>query len=879
MKASEIRRKFLDFFASKGHKIEPSAPLVPIDDPSLLWINAGMAPLKKYFDGRLVPDNPRIANAQKCIRTNDIENVGKTARHHTLFEMLGNFSIGDYFKEEAITWAWEFLTGKEWIGFDPDRLSVTIHPEDDEAFEIWHKKIGLPEERIIRHEDNFWDIGEGPCGPCSEIFYDRGEHLNHTATSPEELYPGGENERYLEVWNLVFSQFNHNPDGTYTELPKKNIDTGMGLERMASILQDVPTNFDTDLFRPIIDRTAELSGLRYGDDREQDVAFKVIADHVRAVTFAIGDGALPGNEGRGYVIRRLLRRAVRYGKVLGIDRPFLHELVPVVGAIMGDYYPEVVEKADLIRRVIRTEEERFHETLEEGLSLLQELVDAAKREGRDTITGEEAFRLYDTYGFPLDLTEDFAAEQGLKVDRDGFETEMAKQRERARAARGELSGMRVQGGVLGDLTVESAFVGYDRLEVETRVAALVKDDALVNEVAEGDTAQVILAETPFYAESGGQVADKGRIVGPNGELEVEDVQKGPNGQHVHTVRVVRGRVCVGDAVTAAVDRAARADIVKNHTATHLLHKALKEVLGEHANQAGSLVAPDRLRFDFTHFSALTDEELQRIERRVNEQIWKQIDVTIFHTELEKAKAMGAMALFGEKYGDVVRVVQVGDYSLELCGGCHVRNTAEIGLFKIVSESGIGAGTRRIEAVTGRHAYAYLNEQLDLLRTAADMLKAGHVGDVPARIQHLQEELRELERQNESLQARLSRLEAQTLAERAETVEGVKVIAAKVSGVDMDGLRTLCDELKKKLGSGIVVLGTAGEGKVNLVAGVTADLVQRGFHAGKLVKEVAARCGGGGGGRPDMAQAGGRQPQRLDEALAYVKEFVRTVQVG
>ncbi|GAB6934332.1 alanine--tRNA ligase [Calditerricola yamamurae] len=879
MKASEIRRKFLDFFASKGHKIEPSAPLVPIDDPSLLWINAGMAPLKKYFDGRLVPDNPRIANAQKCIRTNDIENVGKTARHHTLFEMLGNFSIGDYFKEEAITWAWEFLTGKEWIGFDPDRLSVTIHPEDDEAFEIWHKKIGLPEERIIRHEDNFWDIGEGPCGPCSEIFYDRGEHLNHTAASPEELYPGGENERYLEVWNLVFSQFNHNPDGTYTELPKKNIDTGMGLERMASILQDVPTNFDTDLFRPIIDRTAELSGLRYGVDREQDVAFKVIADHVRAVTFAIGDGALPGNEGRGYVIRRLLRRAVRYGKVLGIDRPFLHELVPVVGAIMGDYYPEVVEKADLIRRVIRTEEERFHETLEEGLSLLQELVDAAKREGRDTITGEEVFRLYDTYGFPLDLTEDFAAEQGLKVDRDGFETEMAKQRERARAARGELSGMRVQGGVLGDLTVESAFVGYDRLEVETRVAALVKDDALVNEVAEGDTAQVILAETPFYAESGGQVADKGRIVGPNGELEVEDVQKGPNGQHVHTVRVVRGRVCVGDAVTAAVDRAARADIVKNHTATHLLHKALKEVLGEHANQAGSLVAPDRLRFDFTHFSALTDEELQRIERRVNEQIWKQIDVTIFHTELEKARAMGAMALFGEKYGDVVRVVQVGDYSLELCGGCHVRNTAEIGLFKIVSESGIGAGTRRIEAVTGRHAYAYLNEQLDLLRTAADMLKAGHVGDVPARIQHLQEELRELERQNESLQARLSRLEAQTLAERAETVEGVKVIAAKVSGVDMDGLRTLCDELKKKLGSGIVVLGTAGEGKVNLVAGVTADLVQRGFHAGKLVKEVAARCGGGGGGRPDMAQAGGRQPQRLDEALAYVKEFVRTVQVG
>jgi len=879
MKASEIRRKFLDFFASKGHKIEPSAPLVPIDDPSLLWINAGMAPLKKYFDGRLVPDNPRIANAQKCIRTNDIENVGKTARHHTLFEMLGNFSIGDYFKEEAITWAWEFLTGKEWIGFDPDRLSVTIHPEDDEAFEIWHKKIGLPEERIIRHEDNFWDIGEGPCGPCSEIFYDRGEHLNHTAASPEELYPGGENERYLEVWNLVFSQFNHNPDGTYTELPKKNIDTGMGLERMASILQDVPTNFDTDLFRPIIDRTAELSGLRYGVDREQDVAFKVIADHVRAVTFAIGDGALPGNEGRGYVIRRLLRRAVRYGKVLGIDRPFLHELVPVVGAIMGDYYPEVVEKADLIRRVIRTEEERFHETLEEGLSLLQELVDAAKREGRDTITGEEAFRLYDTYGFPLDLTEDFAAEQGLKVDRDGFETEMAKQRERARAARGELSGMRVQGGVLGDLTVESAFVGYDRLEVETRVAALVKADALVNEVAEGDTAQVILAETPFYAESGGQVADKGRIVGPNGELEVEDVQKGPNGQHVHTVRVVRGRVRVGDAVTAAVDRAARADIVKNHTATHLLHKALKEVLGEHANQAGSLVAPDRLRFDFTHFSALTDEELQRIERRVNEQIWKQIDVTIFHTELEKAKAMGAMALFGEKYGDVVRVVQVGDYSLELCGGCHVRNTAEIGLFKIVSESGIGAGTRRIEAVTGRHAYAYLNEQLDLLRTAADMLKAGHVGDVPARIQHLQEELRELERQNESLQARLSRLEAQTLAERAETVEGVKVIAAKVSGVDMDGLRTLCDELKKKLGSGIVVLGTAGEGKVNLVAGVTADLVQRGFHAGKLVKEVAARCGGGGGGRPDMAQAGGRQPQRLDEALAYVKEFVRTVQVG
>ncbi|GED13710.1 alanine--tRNA ligase [Aneurinibacillus migulanus] len=871
MSAAEIRQKFLDFFVSKGHRVEPSAPLIPIDDASLLWINSGVATLKKYFDGRVIPENPRITNSQKSIRTNDIENVGKTARHHTFFEMLGNFSIGDYFKEEAIVWAWEFLTSPEWIGFDPEKLSITIHPEDDEAYEIWNKKVGVPDERIVRLEGNFWDIGEGPCGPNSEIFYDRGEKYGNDP-SDLELYPGGENERYLEIWNLVFSQYNHNPDGSYTPLPKKNIDTGMGLERMASVIQDVENNFETDLLFPIIESTCDIAGIKYGESQEKDVALKVIADHSRTVVFAIGDGALPSNEGRGYVIRRLLRRAVRYGKVLGVDKSFLYTLTPIVGEIMKAYYPEVLEKRDFIERVIKNEEERFHETLNEGLHILEQMVQAAKQAGQTQISGPEAFKLYDTYGFPFDLTEDFAAEQGMTVDREGFDTAMEEQRARARAARHDEDSMQVQGGALGDIKVKSEFVGYKELATSARVVAIVHEKESVDMAGAGTECQVILDRTPFYAESGGQVADKGVISAGQMQAKVQDTQKGPNGQNVHTILIESGTLKVGDMVEAVVDRASRADVIKNHTATHLLHQALKDVLGTHVNQAGSLVAPDRLRFDFSHFGAVTANELEEIERKVNEQVWRNIEVDITHKSLSEAKAMGAMALFGEKYGDEVRVVQVGDYSLELCGGCHVNNTAEIGLFKILSEAGIGAGTRRIEAATGRMAYEYLNEQLHTLKSVADELKTT-ITNVPQRIETLKGEMKGLERENESLRAKLSNLEASSLTEQVEEVKGVKVLTAKVNGVDMDNLRNMVDDLKTKLGSGIVVLGSVKDDKVNIVAGVTADLVQQGLHAGKAVKEVAVRCGGGGGGRPDMAQAGGKNPAQLAEALEFVKSWV------
>ncbi|SFF42388.1 alanyl-tRNA synthetase [Paenibacillus algorifonticola] len=870
MKASEIRAKWLAFFESKGHTIEPSASLVPHNDPSLLWINAGMAPLKAYFDGRVIPENPRITNSQKCIRTNDIENVGKTRRHHTFFEMLGNFSIGDYFKEEAITWAWEFLTGKEWIGFDPERLSVTVYPEDEEAYEFWNKKIGLPEERIYKLDENFWDIGEGPCGPCTEIFYDRGDKYGDL--NDPECWPGGENERFLEVWNLVFSQFNHNKDGSYTPLPNKNIDTGAGLERFASILQDVDSNFDTDLFMPIIERTCELAGVQYHVNDEHDVALKVIADHIRTVAFAVGDGVMPSNEGRGYIIRRLLRRAVRYGKTIGIDRPFLHELTATVGEVMGVYYDEVVSKREFIEKVIRTEEERFHETLSDGLALLTTLVDTARTAGGKEIGGEDAFRLYDTYGFPFDLTEDFAAENGLTVDRAGFDAAMEAQRERARAARQDTGGMKIQGGALGEFTVKSEFVGYNELVIESTITAIVQEDALIDSASEGSEVFVLLDRTPFYAESGGQIGDRGIISGQGFSLQVKDVTKAPHGQSVHHALVVSGTVKTGEKVQAAVAKAVREDVIKNHTATHLLHKALKEVLGTHVNQAGSLVEAERLRFDFSHFGSITDEELVEIERRVNEQIWNSTDVTITNKSLAEAKEMGAMALFGEKYGDVVRVVQVGDYSLELCGGCHVASTSQIGVFKLVSESGIGSGVRRIEAVTGRHAYSYTESQLDLLGQAAALLKSSN-GDVPKRIEALHVQVKELGRENESLQAKLSRIEAGSLEQQAKQVGEITVLSAQVNAPSMDALRGISDELKLKLPSAVIILGAVQEDKVSLVASVSADLVKKGLHAGKIIKEAAAVCGGSGGGRPDMAQAGGKDASKLEEALKLAEELV------
>lgn len=876
MKASEIRSKWLKFFESKGHKIEPSASLVPHNDPSLLWINAGMAPLKVYFDGREVPENPRLTNSQKCIRTNDIENVGKTRRHHTFFEMLGNFSIGDYFKEEAITWAWEFLTGKEWIGFDPERISVTVYAEDEEAFKLWNEKVGLPAERIIKlGDDNFWDIGEGPCGPCSEIFYDRGEAYGSDMSDPE-MYPGGENERWLEVWNLVFSQFNHNKDGSYTPLPNKNIDTGAGLERFASILQDVDSNFDTDLFQPIIQKTAQLAGVTYKDNVEQDIALKVIADHVRTVTFAVGDGVLPSNEGRGYIIRRLLRRAVRYGKTLGLDRPFLYELTETVGEIMGVYYPSVVDNREYIAKIIRTEEERFHETLSDGLAILGEISAKAKAEGLSNIAGADAFKLYDTYGFPFDLTEDFAAEQGLTVDREGFDAAMQEQRDRARAARHDGGSMKIQGGALADLTVKSEFVGYNDSVTESKILAIVVGDELVDVASEGAECQVILDTTPFYAESGGQVSDTGVLTGGSVTAKVKGLFKAPHGQHVHLVTVEAGELKVGESVRAEVDRAEREDIVKNHTATHLLHKALKEVLGGHVNQAGSLVEGARLRFDFSHFGAITPEELSDIEHRVNAQIWRGLDVVIENKPIDEAKAMGAMALFGEKYGNIVRVVQVGDYSLELCGGCHVSNTSQIGIFKLLSESGIGSGVRRIEAVTGRYAYQFTESQLDLLKQSAGLLKSS-LNDVPKRIEALHNQVRELSRENESLQSKLSATFAAELTSSVKTVgAGTQLLAVAVQAGNMDALRSTADELKSKLPDAVLVLGAAMDDKVNFVVSVPQDLVKKGFHAGKLVKEIAAVCGGGGGGRPDMAQAGGKDASKLNEALAKAEELVASL---
>ncbi|MCY9107453.1 alanine--tRNA ligase [Bacillus atrophaeus] len=872
--SAEVRQMFLDFFKEKGHAVEPSASLVPHEDPSLLWINSGVATLKKYFDGRVVPENPRIVNAQKSIRTNDIENVGKTARHHTFFEMLGNFSIGDYFKEEAITWAWEFLTSEKWIGFDEELLSVTVHPEDDEAYELWAKKIGVPEERIIRLEGNFWDIGEGPSGPNTEIFYDRGEAYGNDPADPE-LYPGGENDRYLEVWNLVFSEFNHNPDGTYTPLPKKNIDTGMGLERMVSVIQNVPTNFDTDLFMPIIKATETISGEAYGQDDVKNTAFKVIADHIRTVAFAVSDGALPSNEGRGYVLRRLLRRAVRYAKTININRPFMYDLVPVVAEIMVDFYPEVKEKEEFIAKVIKTEEERFHETLNEGLAILSEMIKKEKDKGSSLISGTDVFKLYDTYGFPVELTEEYAEDEQMKVDHKGFEDEMEKQRARARNARQDVGSMQVQGGALRDVTVRSTFVGYTNTKSDSSVVELLQDGELIEEAHEGETVQILLNETPFYAESGGQIGDKGYLRSAQAVVRITDVQKAPNGQNVHEGLVESGTLHKGMHVTAEVEDHMRSGVIKNHTATHLLHQALKDVLGTHVNQAGSLVTENRLRFDFSHFGQVTKEELERIEVIVNEKIWESIPVSIDLKPINEAKEMGAMALFGEKYGDIVRVVQVGGYSLELCGGCHVKNTAEIGLFKIVSESGIGAGTRRIEAVTGQGAYLEMNSQIGLLKQVAGELKT-NVKDVPKRVAALQADLKEAQRENESLLAKLGNAEAGAILSNVKDISGVKVLAEKVNAKDMNHLRTMVDELKAKLGSAVVVLGAVQNDKVNISAGVTKDLIDKGLHAGKLVKQAAEMCGGGGGGRPDMAQAGGKQPEKLQDALTSVEEWVKSV---
>lgn len=872
--SSEIRQLFLTFFKTKGHEIEASASLIPVDDPTLLWINSGVATLKKYFDGRIVPDNPRLANVQKSIRTNDIENVGYTPRHHTFFEMLGNFSIGDYFKKEAIEWAWEFLTDDQWLGLDQEKLSVTVHPEDDEAFQIWKNDIRLPEERIIRLEENFWDIGEGPSGPNTEIFYDRGEAYGNNPADPE-LYPGGENDRYLEIWNLVFSQFNHNPDGSYSPLPKRNIDTGMGLERVVSVLQETETNFETDLFLPIIKQIEKMTIFNYGETPEVDTAFKVIADHISTVSFAVSDGALPSNEGRGYVLRRLIRRAVRFAKQLDIEKPFMYQLVDVVAQIMESYYPEIKEKQDFIVNVVRTEEERFHETLHDGLLILETIIKQEQANQSNVFPGKEVFRLYDTYGFPKELTEEYVAEAGFTIDEEGFEEEMKLQRDRARKARQKVDSMQVQDDVYRELSVTSEFIGYETSQISTTIEAIIEDKKSVQEASEGKEVYLIFTKTPFYAESGGQIADQGTISNEQAEANVIDVQKAPQGQHLHRVKIIKGQLKVGDLINAEIDQQRRQLIEKNHTATHLLHQALKDVLGDHVNQAGSLVTQDRLRFDFSHFNAVDEEKLNQIEHIINDKIWCAIPVKTGNYPIEEAKQMGATALFGEKYGDLVRVVQIDDYSLEFCGGCHVNNTAEIGLFKLVSESGIGAGIRRIEAVTGKGAYLYTNEQEKVLQSTAKLLKA-NPDQLIEKVEGLFLDMRQLKRENESLLKKLSNNEAVTILEKVEQINGISVLIEKVNVTDMNQLRTMVDDLKQKLESGIILLAAVNDGKVQLAAGISADLVKQGYHAGKLIKEAATVCGGGGGGRPDMAQAGGKQPEKVMEALSQAKKFIYTI---
>ncbi|RCW50495.1 MULTISPECIES: alanine--tRNA ligase [unclassified Halanaerobium] len=870
----EIRKAYLDFFESKDHLILDSAPLVPKNDPSLLWINAGMAPFKPYFDGSLEPPHTRIATSQKCIRTNDIEHVGKTARHHTFFEMLGNFSFGDYFKEEAVEWAWEFVT--EVLNLEEEKLWITIYKDDDEAFNIWHDKIGIPKEKIVRmgKKDNFWQIGTGPCGPCSEIHYDRGEEYGNS----EEDVIGGEGDRFLEIWNLVFTQYNFTEDGEYLNLPSKNIDTGMGLERVASILQDTDSNFETDLIKPIIDAAVEKTGIPYKENEEVMTAYRVIADHSRSVSVAVADGALPSNEGRGYVIRRLIRRASRYGRKLGFEEPFLYKLADTAAEVVKGISPNVADRIEHIKNVIKSEENSFLQTLEQGLEILETMVAELKEEGEDILSGEDAFRLYDTYGFPLDITRDLLNEQGLALDEEKFNEKMEEQRRRAREAREETSfssgEMEKIYAEFKDKITEVEFTGYKSLSEKTEILGLVKDNDIKEKLSEGQEGELILNKTPFYAESGGQIGDKGAVKNDNFEAEVLDTYQRA-GLTVHRIFVNAGEVSTGDKVEAVVYKDKRMAAARNHSATHLLHKALKDVLGDHVNQSGSLVAPERLRFDFTHFSAVSAEELRKIEAEVNQAVMENYAVETDIKELDEAKEMGATALFGEKYGEEVRVVSMGDFSMELCGGTHVDRTGDIGPFKITSESGIAAGVRRIEAVTGDYALDYFNYQLNLLDSAAAELKTDR-SNLLNRIKQLQIKEKEMEKEIDSLKKRLASFKKDDLISRVKDADGVKLLAEEIEAMDNQGLRNISDQLKEKMDSGIIVLGSRDKNKVIFVASVTDDLVKEGYHAGKLIGEIAKIVGGGGGGRPDMAQAGGKNPEKLTEALAAAEELVKNM---
>ena len=864
MTSQEVRQMFLDFFKSKGHVIEPSVSLVPVNDPTLLWINSGVATLKKYFDGSVIPENPRITNAQKAIRTNDIENVGKTARHHTMFEMLGNFSIGDYFRKEAIEWGFELLTSSEWFEFPVEKLYMTYYPADMDSYNRWIE-VGVSPDHLIPIEDNFWEIGAGPSGPDTEIFFDRGDAFDPENIGLKLLAEDIENDRYIEIWNIVLSQFNANPSvprSEYEELPHKNIDTGMGLERMVAVIQGAHTNFETDLFMPIIRQIEQLSGKTY-DPYGDSMSFKVIADHIRSLSFAIGDGALPGNEGRGYVLRRLLRRAVMHGRKMGINDTFLYKLVKVVGDIMQSYYPEVLEKREFIEKIVTREEETFARTIDAGSKLFDEVITKLKAENQATLDGADIFKLYDTYGFPVELTEELAEDAGFKIDHAGFEAAMKAQQERARAAVVKGGSMNKQSEVLTALTVTSEF-SYTAQKLSSPLTAIVQDDKRVK-TAKG-LAQVVFAETPFYAEMGGQVADHGVIMDQAGVVvaTVTDVQKAPNGQPLHTVEIVT-ELFENETYTLAIDLKRRNSVIKNHTATHLLHAALHTILGNHATQAGSLNEVDFLRFDFTHFSAVTADELTEIEHQVNEEIWNAIDVLTVETDVATAKEMGALALFGEKYGKTVRVVTIGDYSVELCGGTHVGNTSEIGLFKIIKEEGIGSGTRRIIALTGQKAFEDFKDQEAILKDIQGLVKSPQASQTVAKVENLQADLKEAQKNLESLSAKMASAQSDELFQNVETANGITYIAAKVAAKDAGSLRSLADIWKQKNSSDVLVLvAQIGEKANLLVASQSGDV-----KSGNLVKALAPFIDGRGGGKPDMAMAGGTNPAGITELLEQV----------
>ena len=868
---NELRRMFLEFFESKDHLKMNSFSLVPRNDKSLLLINSGMAPLKPYFTGAEIPPRKRVTTCQKCIRTGDIENVGKTARHGTFFEMLGNFSFGDYFKNEAIAWSWEFLT--EVVGLDPDRLYPSVYQDDDEAFEIWNKKIGIPAERIYRFgkEDNFWEHGAGPCGPCSEIYYDRGEKYG---CGKPGCTVGCDCDRYMEIWNNVFTQFDNDGNNHYTELVHKNIDTGMGLERLASVVQDVDSIFDVDTVRALRDKVCEFARCEYKKDEEKDVSIRLITDHIRSATFMISDGIMPTNVGRGYVLRRLIRRAARHGRLLGIEGKFLAKLSETVIEGSKDGYPELEEKREFIVQVLTQEENKFNKTIDQGLGILADLEEAMKAAGEKTLSGSDAFRLYDTYGFPLDLTMEILEEKGYQVDEDGFRACMEEQRKRAQESHEVTNYMGADATVYDeiDASVTTEFIGYDRLEAASKVTVLTTDTELAGALSEGEMGTVFVEETPFYATMGGQQGDKGTITCGDAVFAVEDTIKLLGGKVGHVGRMVSGAIQTGDTVTLSVDAAGRADTCKNHSATHLLQKALKLVLGNHVEQKGSLVTPDRLRFDFAHFQQMTAEELQKVEDMVNEEIQAALPVVTQVMNLEEAKKSGAMALFDEKYAEDVRVVSMGEFSKELCGGTHVDNTGVITAFKIVSESGIAAGVRRIEALTGAGVFRYYREQEERLLEAAKLLKASPAS-VAEKIGHLLTEMKALQSENEALKSRAARDALGDVMNQVQEVKGVRLLAAKVEGVDMNGLRDLGDQLKEKLGEGVVLLASVADGRVSLMATATDGAMKAGAHAGNLIKAIASVVGGGGGGRPNMAQAGGKNPAGVDEALAKAAEVV------